>query len=598
MLRKNRGDGHAVVASTKDTKVVVVFDAPSTTKPSAVITQASSLDVDAIRAKLKRQQTTTTAKLQPSQRARGIFGRLDPFRQLRYRRARRRWNVGTVEEQQPDLFDSPLQEAAHLLRELAISLEAAKDKKRLTVVERVLELVHQPNLDTASVNEAAWLSADAQMREYLGGNRRSDRRSSNSTPLSSPVATPSNKHAPTFAMSTLMPEIAPAGASAVAKMLDEGLNTWTSEGFDSNELDRLTGGNPLVALGMALHKRHGWEASLGVAAPTMLTFLSRLQSAYLPVAYHNAKHATDVTHGTHWLLTQLTQLNGVAASAETLFSTVLAALIHDVGHDGRGNAYHNATWDEPGAELALLYSDQAALERHHCACGFRLMRDTGLLESLTLEARKAVRERVVGMVLATDFGEHVKVVNKFKLMLAASVPQEGGHTTADKERAASLTTGEDDGAPARVARTHKAAERDGVPVFSAAEHSITADERMTISSMVIKIADLSYPSKGLDYSLVWIDRCLDEFVEQGDRERERGLHVGYDRSTIDQWKAKSQIGFFTFMVRPMFEALDQLAPLTEPLDKIDELIAYWKERQKEKEALAAAKAGEAVAESI
>lgn len=101
-------------------------------------------------------------------------------------------------------------------------------------------------------------------------------------------------------------------------------------------------------------------------------------------------------------------------------------------------------------------------------------------------------------------------------------------------------------------------------------------ETLTVASMVIKVADLSYPTKGFDYSLVWIDRCLDEFMEQGDREKERGLKVSYDRATLDAWKAKSQVNFFTVMVKPMYEALDLIAPLTAQLAAQDALIDHWK----------------------
>ena len=89
------------------------------------------------------------------------------------------------------------------------------------------------------------------------------------------------------------------------------------------------------------------------------------------------------------------------------------------------------------------------------------------------------------------------------------------------------------------------------------------------------MADLSYPTKGFDYSLVWIDRCLEEFMEQGDREKERGLPVSYDRTTVDTWKAPSQVGFFTFMVKPMYEALDHLADLTPQLEALQVLIDHW-----------------------
>ena len=65
-------------------------------------------------------------------------------------------------------------------------------------------------------------------------------------------------------------------------------------------------------------------------------------------------------------------------------------------------------------------------------------------------------------------------------------------------------------------------------------------------------------------------------MEQGEREKERGLPVGYDRTTLQSWKAKSQLGFFTFMVKPLYEAVDLLAPLTAQLSALDTLIEHWK----------------------
>ena len=52
--------------------------------------------------------------------------------------------------------------------------------------------------------------------------------------------------------------------------------------------------------------------------------------------------------------------------------------------------------------------------------------------------------------------------------------------------------------------------------------------------------------------------------------------VSYDRSTLSGWKAKSQIGFFSFMVKPMYEVLDLIAPMTDQLKALDELVTYWK----------------------
>ena len=115
----------------------------------------------------------------------------------------------------------------------------------------------------------------------------------------------------------------------------------------------------------------------------------------------------------------------------------------------------------------------------------------------------------------------------------------------------------------------------------------------------------SYPSKGLEYSLKWIDKCLDEFFEQGDREKEMGLAVGYDRETCDKPKSQvlcigflflalalpsrthislsrlcHQVGFFTFFVQPMYETLGALIPLDEQIGRIHDLTEHWKAQLK------------------
>lgn len=41
---------------------------------------------------------------------------------------------------------------------------------------------------------------------------------------------------------------------------------------------------------------------------------------------------------------------------------------------------------------------------------------------------------------------------------------------------------------------------------------------------------------------------------------------------------KQQIGFYTFIARPMFEALDKLIPMIAPLANLDEMYEYWTAR--------------------
>jgi hypothetical protein len=87
-----------------------------------------------------------------------------------------------------------------------------------------------------------------------------------------------------------------------------------------------------------------------------------------------------------------------------------------------------------------------------------------------------VRDKVVSLILATDFGVHKQILDAANEM-------------ADKH--ASGEHGSDD----------------------------MPGDAMLGLKMAIKLADLSYLSKGDRYVQVWTDRVLDEFFAQGDAEK-------------------------------------------------------------------------------
>lgn len=64
---------------------------------------------------------------------------------------------------------------------------------------------------------------------------------------------------------------------------------------------------------------------------------------------------------------------------------------------------------------------------------------------------------------------------------------------------------------------------------------------------------------------------------QGDQEKKRGLAVSAlcDRTKVEV--PKSQLAFLTYVVKPTFEALKGLAPVTAglALDNIDVAVHHW-----------------------
>lgn len=125
--------------------------------------------------------------------------------------------------------------------------------------------------------------------------------------------------------------------SRVLTLLEVGPTDW---GFDVMELDMLTGGHALSALGWALVERHGIRHSLGISSRSLQLFLSLVEEGYKPVPYHNSVHAACVTHGLHWLLTCSECLRGVAPTPLDMLAALIAAMVHDLGHDGCNNGFH------------------------------------------------------------------------------------------------------------------------------------------------------------------------------------------------------------------------------------------------------------------
>ena len=106
--------------------------------------------------------------------------------------------------------------------------------------------------------------------------------------------------------------------------------------------------------------------------------------------------------------------------------------------------------------------------------------------------------------------------------------------------------------------------------------------------MAIKLADLSYLSKGKAYVALWTDRVLEEFFNQGDAEKAAGFEItkGFDRATHSAGLPRigSQLGFIGFMVLPLYKSLMRLVPeLAEPTASLQ---AVFDDYEVQKKALA------------
>merc|ERR1719391_523505 len=239
-----------------------------------------------------------------------------------------------------------------------------------------------------------------------------------------------------------------------------------------------------------------------------------LEDHYLKeVQYHNHLHAADVTQSCHVLLNSAA-LREVFTPLEVL-AAILAAAIHDVDHPGLTNQFLINT----SSELALMYNDESVLENHHLAVAFKLLQnnDCDIFVNLTKKQKQTLRKMVIDMVLATDMSKHMSLLADLKTMV----------------------------------ETKKVA---GSGVLLLDNYS----DRIQVLQNMVHCSDLSNPTKPLHISKDWEERITQEFFLQGDKERDAGLDVSPMCDRNNATTEKSQVGFISYIVHPLWETWAEL----------------------------------------
>jgi len=288
------------------------------------------------------------------------------------------------------------------------------------------------------------------------------------------------------------------------KLFDK-LDQWA---FDVFDMEELSGGNPLFATCFALMLKYDFVRKFNIKEECLVNFLRELEAGYHPNPYHNNAHAADVLQATHFIVKEGGLIEKL--TDEDCFAAVISATIHDYDHPGLNNAFQVNT----RSYLATLYNDRAVLENHHCAQTFELMRNEkfNILSGLSTDQRKDIRETIVEMLLATDMGQHAKIVGKFKGRIEAK-----------------------------------------------ADFKQKDDIRLALQ-IAIKMADVSNPVRPLGIALKWTERITNEFFAQGDLEKNSGMAISPMMDRATQHVGKGQIAFMNYLVAPMYESFFTIAP--------------------------------------
>ena len=231
------------------------------------------------------------------------------------------------------------------------------------------------------------------------------------------------------------------------------------------------------------------------------------------VTYHNHLHAADVTQSTHLLLSS-PALAKCFTSLE-IMAAILACTVHDVDHPGLTNQYLINTADT----LALMYNDESVLENHHLAVAFKLLQNPAcdIFSRLSTKQRMSVRKMMIDMVLATDMSKHMSLLANLKTMVEAKKVAGSGVLLLDEY-----------------------------------------NDRIQVLQNMVHCSDLSNPTKPLEIYRVWVERITEEFFLQGDQERQAGLDISPMCDRNNATTEKSQVGFISYIVHPLWETWAEL----------------------------------------
>ncbi|XP_070814137.1 high affinity cGMP-specific 3',5'-cyclic phosphodiesterase 9A-like isoform X2 [Chaetodon trifascialis] len=226
----------------------------------------------------------------------------------------------------------------------------------------------------------------------------------------------------------------------------------------------------------------------------------------------------------------LTELRSKLSRTDLLIM-LTSALCHDLDHPGYNNVYQiNAQTD-----LALRYNDISPLENHHCAVAFSILSkpECNILRNLSCEQYKHVRGGMIKCILATDMARHNEILNKFKVTQ---------------------------------------------PVFD----FTNKEHKEVLMKIMVKVSDISNEARPMSVAEPWLDCLLQEFFNQSDTEKLKGLPVTpfMDRDKVS--KPSSQTSFIRFVLLPLFTELTKLFPCLEQhiLEPVRRALEYYSDMER------------------
>ena len=310
--------------------------------------------------------------------------------------------------------------------------------------------------------------------------------------------------------------------------------------------------NVLPIMGFVILKTLGLYDNRIISTRKLDSFLFTVGNNYkMTTLYHNSLHGADVTQSlcVYFLNSNIEEI--CETTVLDLLGIIVSAMGHDLGHPGLNNNYLiNASSD-----LAITYNDSSCLENFHTSYLFKILRqeENNIIEKLSVQNYKTLRKRIISQILATDMVHHGEIVTLIRSKIKAWQEDEV------KQSRFNLLSGNE---------------------------KTKFDEQQLLLNYLIHMADLGHNTKRFEISRSWVKLLCEEFWQQGDKEKSKGLPISFmcDRNNIDV--PGSQVGFLRGFIVSSFDCLVTMFPnLKFTIDNAEENIKGWKKLQDEKNLL-------------
>jgi hypothetical protein len=312
------------------------------------------------------------------------------------------------------------------------------------------------------------------------------------------------------------------------------LNDIEKEDFDIFELDKKSNQKSLCLISSYVFNRFGFNNIINYSKfDNWSTKISNGYNRGNP--YHTDLHAGDITQSClvyfkSGKINKICKLNQLSKCA--LF---LSCICHDYKHPGVNNNFLKDTRNS----LAIKYNDTSILENMHISESFKLTIDNpdcNIFSGLDSEKYNQLRKEMISCVLYTDMTKHNLTIDFMK------------EITSNKK-------------------------------------SKEKDNHQDYMNLLIHSADISNPTKKFHLYYKWAKMVVEEFFQQGDKEKELGLKCSFDRETTTLYQ--NQLGFINYIEIPFFNLFVQTFPklnfLMDNLNNNKAEMLKLQEKEKEKE---------------